>query len=404
MILRIKDANGNTQEILAIKGEKGEKGADGTMTFADLTEEQKASLKGDKGDTGAAGKDGTNGKDGVSPVVSVSKVGKETTIAITDAEGTKTATILDGEDGEDGTGGDADLSNYVTKEDLATDDTPGIVYSNSAAGVEAKYGVLKIVPATEDAIAKKQIQYLPIVPKTIDQAVKVGITTNKKTLTDDEKTSACTWLGAAKAEDIPPAVELDTTLTQEGEAADAKAVGDSLAAKAKQPLRLTAAGFGVSLPPIVGTKSESTGKPYTPAEIYEESKVREVTLQTRISTNDSFLVGCFRYSTAYVTGLDGVAESVEFVGHYIDLSGKWIPAVAKIETINSVTKATITDAEWAGSGVETDSTLTQDGFPANAKTVGDRLTELSGQIASNSEAWTFTLEDGSTVTKTVVLK
>jgi hypothetical protein len=190
MILRIKDENGNKQEILAIRGEKGD--------------------------------------DGVSPVVSVSKVGKETTIAITDAEGTKTATILDGEDGEDGTGGDADLSNYVTKEDLATDDTPGIVYSNSAAGVEAKYGVLRIVPATEAVIAKKQIQYLPIVPKTIDQAVKVGITTNKKTLTDEEKTSACTWLGAAKAADIPPTVEVDATLTQEGKAADAKAVGDRL--------------------------------------------------------------------------------------------------------------------------------------------------------------------------------
>ena len=51
-ILRIRDSNGNIQEILAIKGEKGDKGADGTMTFADLTEEQKASLKGDKGDPG----------------------------------------------------------------------------------------------------------------------------------------------------------------------------------------------------------------------------------------------------------------------------------------------------------------------------------------------------------------
>jgi hypothetical protein len=44
------------------------------------------------------------------------------------------------------------------------------------------------------------------------------------------------------------------------------------------------------------------------------------------------------------------------------------------------------------------------GKAADAKAVGDRLTELSGQIASNSEDWTFTLEDGSTVTKTVVLK
>lgn len=49
-ILKIRDANGNVQEILAIKGDKGDKGADGTMTFEDLTPEQKESLKGDKGD------------------------------------------------------------------------------------------------------------------------------------------------------------------------------------------------------------------------------------------------------------------------------------------------------------------------------------------------------------------
>lgn len=39
-------------QLAALKGEKGDKGADGTMTFSDLTEEQKASLKGDKGDKG----------------------------------------------------------------------------------------------------------------------------------------------------------------------------------------------------------------------------------------------------------------------------------------------------------------------------------------------------------------
>lgn len=45
------------------------------------------------------------GKDGVSPTVNVSKVGKVTTITITDKEGTKTAIIKDGEDGTGGSGG-----------------------------------------------------------------------------------------------------------------------------------------------------------------------------------------------------------------------------------------------------------------------------------------------------------
>lgn len=49
------------------KGDAGEKGADGTMTFEDLTEEQRASLKGDKGekgDTGATGPQGPQGEKG----------------------------------------------------------------------------------------------------------------------------------------------------------------------------------------------------------------------------------------------------------------------------------------------------------------------------------------------------
>lgn len=49
------------------QGPQGEKGADGTMTFEDLTPEQKASLKGDKGDkgdTGAAGPQGEPGPQG----------------------------------------------------------------------------------------------------------------------------------------------------------------------------------------------------------------------------------------------------------------------------------------------------------------------------------------------------
>ena len=46
-------------------GPQGPKGADGTMSFKDLTEEQKATLKGDKGDTGPAGADGR------SPIIAI---------------------------------------------------------------------------------------------------------------------------------------------------------------------------------------------------------------------------------------------------------------------------------------------------------------------------------------------
>lgn len=46
------------------QGPQGEKGADGTMTFEDLTPEQKASLKGDKGDKGDTGPQGPKGDKG----------------------------------------------------------------------------------------------------------------------------------------------------------------------------------------------------------------------------------------------------------------------------------------------------------------------------------------------------
>lgn len=46
------------------QGPEGPKGADGTMTFEDLTPEQKASLKGDKGDKGDTGAAGPQGEPG----------------------------------------------------------------------------------------------------------------------------------------------------------------------------------------------------------------------------------------------------------------------------------------------------------------------------------------------------
>lgn len=47
------------------------KGQDGTMTFEDLTPAQKESLKGDKGDPGIPGRDGVDGKDGYTPIKGV---------------------------------------------------------------------------------------------------------------------------------------------------------------------------------------------------------------------------------------------------------------------------------------------------------------------------------------------
>lgn len=56
-ILRIRDDEGNVHSIPAIKGEKGDKGEDGTVSFDELTDEQKESLKGEDGYTPKKGVD-----------------------------------------------------------------------------------------------------------------------------------------------------------------------------------------------------------------------------------------------------------------------------------------------------------------------------------------------------------
>ena len=77
------------------KGEPGEKGADGTMTFDDLTPEQKASLKGDDGQDGKDGQDGT----------SATHSWNGTVLTVTSASGTSSAD-LKGEKGDQGNPGE----------------------------------------------------------------------------------------------------------------------------------------------------------------------------------------------------------------------------------------------------------------------------------------------------------
>lgn len=81
-------------------GPQGEKGADGTMTFEDLTPEQKASLKGDKGDTGPQGPKGDKGDTGAAgPQGDPGPKGDKGDPGETGAQGPK------GEKGEPGTNG-----------------------------------------------------------------------------------------------------------------------------------------------------------------------------------------------------------------------------------------------------------------------------------------------------------
>ena len=78
-----------------IKGDKGDKGEKGDK--GDTGAKGDRGEKGDQGERGMQGVQGVKGDDGVSPTVKTSKAGKVTTIEITDAQGTHTATVNDGD-------------------------------------------------------------------------------------------------------------------------------------------------------------------------------------------------------------------------------------------------------------------------------------------------------------------
>ncbi len=89
------------------------------------------------------------------------------------------------------------LKDYVKFTDYASTTQAGVVKVDVQRGVDIDISNrLYTVYAKNADILEKTNHYRPIVPYTIDYTVKVGITTNTQTLTDEEKTSACDWLGA----------------------------------------------------------------------------------------------------------------------------------------------------------------------------------------------------------------
>lgn len=95
-----------------------------------------------------------------------------------------------------------DLSDYVKNTDYATPEKAGIGLSSSTFGVyrntSTNYWNIKM--ASNSEIDVKTDNYKPIVPKSLDYAVKVGLTTNTETLTDEEKANAQKWLGTPQIE------------------------------------------------------------------------------------------------------------------------------------------------------------------------------------------------------------
>lgn len=92
---------------------------------------------------------------------------------------------------------EVDLTDYVKNTDYAGNGKYGVITTHGNYGVDTNYaGLLCVMQASNELIAGKQDKFRPITPFNLDYAVKSGITTNTETLTDEEKTAACEWLGA----------------------------------------------------------------------------------------------------------------------------------------------------------------------------------------------------------------
>ena len=108
-----------------------------------------------------------------------------------------------------------DLTNYVKNTDFATSSTAGVI--KLAPGLlHVGNGGVAINKATLEQIASKTENYRPIVPSTLDYAVKYSLTTNTETLTDEEKIKAKNWLGiqhitATQLEDGSYSLSITTT-------------------------------------------------------------------------------------------------------------------------------------------------------------------------------------------------
>ena len=90
------------------KGYQGDKGADGTMSFEDLTPEQKATLKGDQGVQGAQGDKGADGADGVQGVQGdIGEKGYQGDAGVQGAKGDRGEKGYQGEAGVQGAKGDS---------------------------------------------------------------------------------------------------------------------------------------------------------------------------------------------------------------------------------------------------------------------------------------------------------
>ena len=92
-----------------------------------------------------------------------------------------------------------DPSLFVKHTDYATAEKAGVVIVQPGNGINVGGGKIYIVSANNTEIDAKKTAYKPITPANGDYFLRESITTNTEMLTDEEKSSACNFVGALKA-------------------------------------------------------------------------------------------------------------------------------------------------------------------------------------------------------------
>lgn len=101
---------GVANEQIGPPGPAGEPGADGAPGPAG--ENGQDGKDGAPGPTGPPGADGKDGQDGVSPTVAVTEISGGHRVTITDAEGSRSFDVMDGQDGTGGGGEPAGVASF----------------------------------------------------------------------------------------------------------------------------------------------------------------------------------------------------------------------------------------------------------------------------------------------------
>lgn len=201
---------------------------------------------------------------------------------------------------------------------------------------------------------------------------------------------------SALGADMPEEQTSDNLATTAGSAKavlySAQSLTEAQKAQARENIGVTADGDTIIPPLKIYAKLNENGlsytqeiieggaaKTYTAAEIHDLVSQRIVTVETYTDINTSAGRGLHQYfETTYAS--DGTVNQVVFRGVYVNALYKLVPAYV---TINHLGNVFVSDVDWSGGSVETDTTLTKNGYPADAKKVGDKLTALSEQIANS---------------------